>query len=119
MDSTQKEHPNDPADHEPDFVLPHLGVVREENWAEFAAKDFGIAIGSSPIDLDAAQRWFGIEHVYTGDAFDWDENRPLHHKPGMTIYVDSEGMAIGATKWKQWLKEHGATQDDEGGPSKS
>lgn len=119
MNNTQNEHPSDPRDHEPDFVLPHIEAIREDNWAEFEARGFGVAIGWRLADVAAAQRWFGIEHVYTGDAYDWEQGRPLRHKPGMSIYVDPEGLAIGARKWKKFLEERDAAQDDEGGPSKS
>jgi hypothetical protein len=119
MNSSPHEFTESLPDDGPDFDLPHRDAIHEDNWAEFEAKGFGVATGWSLTDLAAAERWFGIEHVYTGDAFDRDQNRPLRHKPGMAIYVDPEGLAIGARKWKQWLKEHSSAHDDEGGPSKS
>jgi hypothetical protein len=121
MSNTQ-EGSTDSTEYEPDFVLPHIGAIREDNWAEYEAKGFGIAIG---YDLAAAQRQFGIEHVYTGDAYDWQQGRALRHKPGMTIYVDPEGLAISAEKKRQheeWMDAHGYPQPPQSaspGPSTS
>jgi hypothetical protein len=80
------DHPS----YEPDFVLPRQGVIREDNWPEFAAQGF------RPVtpNTDYARRVFGVEHVYTGDAFDYDEQRPLRHKPGIGVYVDAEGLEL-------------------------
>jgi hypothetical protein len=107
----------DSAEYDPDFVLPHLDAIGEDNWAEYEAKGFGIALG---YDLAAAQRQFGVEHVYTGHAFDFYENRPLRNKPGTSIYVDPEGLAISAEEKRaheQRMRERGFIQDDPGGPS--
>lgn len=101
---------------EPDFVLPQHDAISEDNWAEYEARGFGIAVG---YDLAAAQRHFGVEHVYTGEAYDWQAGRPLRHKPGSTIYVDPEGLAIGAEKKRareQWMSEHGFDQEESSGP---
>jgi hypothetical protein len=117
MINTPKEGPS--SDHDSDFVLPHHGAIREDNWVEYEAKGFGIALG---YDLAAAQDQFGIEHVYTGDEYDWEQGRPLRHKPGVTIYVDPEGLAISAQKKREHeeqVRRWGLAHDDDGGPSKT
>ncbi|HEV7944018.1 MAG TPA: hypothetical protein VGP17_14610 [Solirubrobacteraceae bacterium] len=103
---------NESPTYEPNFELPHHGVIREDNWPEYEAKGFNIIENSlgSTSELNAAQAVFGVEHVYTGDAWDEGEGRPLHHKPGTGIYTNAEGRAVGAEtvrKWQNWYREQG------------
>lgn len=83
-------------DYNPNFVLPKRDVITEENWPEFAARGFEATHPSydpeHPAALDGARALFGIEHVYTGDAYDEEQGRPRRDLPGKGIYVSPEGM---------------------------
>lgn len=84
----QQEGPGNQPGYVPNFELSHHGVIREGNWAEFQAK----GLVPLPEDLDAAQAYYGVENVFTGDAYDWAAERPLQHKPGVGVYVTQEGL---------------------------
>jgi hypothetical protein len=74
-------------------------VITEENWPEYQSQGFR-ALDISPADPNDARAmgkargeagyWFG--KYYTGHAYDRDEGRPLRHKPGVSMYVDPEGI---------------------------
>ncbi len=93
--SDDKETPTGSSAHTPDFELPRHDAIREDNWPEYQAKGFrpvdNVEEGD-PTNLDYAQSVYGVEHVYTGDAYSYADERPLRHKPGMSIYVTPEGM---------------------------
>jgi hypothetical protein len=104
------------SDYEPNFELPRHGVIREDNWLEYEARGFRPVIEP----LKSAQLTYGIEHVYTGEPYDYREGRPLRHQPGEGVYVSPEGQQIGAQKsreWQEWLAQRAERQDpSEGGP---
>lgn len=83
-------------EYNPDFVLPKRDVITEENWPECAARGFRVFRASynpeHPEELDSARGICGIEHVYTGDAYDEEQGRPRHDLPGKGIYVSPQGM---------------------------
>lgn len=84
--------------YEPDFELSHRDMVREDNWAEYQALGFQPFWANTDADdslkyISFAQSEFGVGNVYTGVAYDYDEERPLRHKPGVGIYVSPEGLA--------------------------
>jgi hypothetical protein len=89
------------APHQPNFVIKNFGTIREDNWGEYKARGFRF-IGDGDEDptragkLGHARMYYGDEHVYTGDAWDETEARPLRHKPGISLYADPEGLAIKA-----------------------
>jgi hypothetical protein len=81
---------------EPNFSLAHRDAVREDSWAEYEAAGIKVekrVVSDSNFDdeYDRAQTYYGVENVYSGDAFDEKEGRPLRHKPGRGIYVLPEG----------------------------
>lgn len=81
---------------EPNFTLAHRDAVREDNWTEYEAAGIRVerqVVSDSDFDheYDRAQTYYGFENVYSGDAFDEKEGRPLRHKPGRGIYVLPEG----------------------------
>lgn len=86
-------------EYEPDFTLPKIDAITEENWPEYEARGFEPR-SAHALDpekgkwsaLELARDFYGIEHVYTGDAFDEQAGRPLRHKPGKSVYVSPEGM---------------------------
>jgi hypothetical protein len=102
------------ADHQPNFELPRYGVVREDNWEEFRAKGYSVVfsdldgdetrISASSI-LAAEESNYGVENVLTGDAYDYEADRPLRHKPGIGIYVSPEGREHAAKRAKRWRAE--------------
>lgn len=98
----------DAPDYAPDFELSHHGVIREDNWPQYKAKGFMPLSGdaSSPRSLWYAQVHYGVQHVYTGDAYDDEAERPLRHKPGLGLYVDPEGLAYGAENDRKWEERH-------------
>jgi hypothetical protein len=107
-------NPPEHTDYTPDFELPRHGAIREDNWAEFQAKGFLPVIGG----LEFAQAIYGVEHVYTGDPYDYMEERPLHHQPGIGYYADPEGLAHAekrAREREQRMREHGYTEGSSGG----
>lgn len=92
-----------PAGYEPNFVLPHREVVREDNWAEYEVGGFSVLWESiDPEDslglVSVARHEFGMANVFTGDAYDNDAGRPLRHKPGMGVYVSPDGVAYRAAQ---------------------
>jgi hypothetical protein len=116
----QNKAPADQPDRTPNFELPLHGVISEDNWPEYEAKGFKpiSTILGTVRTLDYAQSHYGVEHVYTGDAYDDDAQRPLRHKPGTGIYVDPDGLELGkenSAKHQKWLD--GLRQDEpDGGP---
>jgi hypothetical protein len=106
---------------EPDFVLPNHDVIREDNWTEYAAQGFEAFVGHNPgsVELRFVQGLYGVRHVYTGDAWDETEQRPLHHKPGIGIYVDPEGLAIRAAEKEAERQVHQGGHGSEGDPARS
>jgi len=85
----------------PDFDILRRDVVHEENWPEYEAQGF-ISLGDlHERRLDMMRNVFGTEHVYTGDAWDEEELRPLRHKPGRSIYVSLEGRKLAAEKSRE------------------
>ncbi len=112
--------PNQEPTHEPNFELPRHGVIREDNWAEYQARGFEAvdhaAEPTSTIELRFSQTIYGVEHVYTGDAWDEAEGRPLRLKPGVGIYADPEGLAIGEERSRErdeWMRQHGYGPEDD------
>ena len=92
--------PNQEPAHEPDFELPRYRVIREDNWPEYQARGFQPVKNATQAEavraLSSAEfHYGGDEHVSAGDAWDEAEERPLHHKPGIGIYADPQGLAIG------------------------
>jgi hypothetical protein len=118
--------PPDDSDYVPNFEL-HRDVIREDNWADYEAKGFTEFFPyRCENDLSFARTVCGIEHVYTGDAYDYDAGRPLRHKPGRSIYTDPEGRTNSSRTMRKWderdferrLQGFRARQD-EGGPGRS
>jgi hypothetical protein len=111
-------------DYVPDFEL-HRDVVSEGNWLEYEAKGFSEFMPyTNEDDLSFARNVCGIEHVYTGDAYDDDAGRPLRHKPGRSIYVDPQGRLNCVRTMRRWRdrdfdrrRQSFRTSHDEGGPS--
>lgn len=107
------------------FELPNHGAIREENWAEYEAQGFrpitNVDSDRLPLHLRVAQGHYGTAHVYTGDAYDHETGRPLRHKPGTGLYVDADGLIIGAENMRAARERN--RQDDarqaqsEGGPA--
>jgi hypothetical protein len=107
-------NPPEHTDYTPDFELPRHGAIREDNWAQFQARGFRPVIGG----LGFAQVIYGVEHVYTGDPYDYMEERPLHHRPGIGVYADPDGLTRGEEwmrKHHEWLRERGYTDESSGG----
>jgi hypothetical protein len=93
-----KDTDNSAASYEPDFELSHRNVIREDNWPTYESKGFrALSITTDADDtighVRLAQEEFGIGNVYTGEAYDRESGRPLQHKPGLGIYISSEGVA--------------------------
>jgi hypothetical protein len=112
--TTNNEDPADQSDYRPDFELPRHGTIREDNWLEYEALGFRPV----PEPLGWAQSWYGVEHVYTGDTYDYREGRPLRHMSGQGVYVDPEGLAHGVeslAKWKAWHANRPERQEPSGG----
>lgn len=111
-----------PQDHEPNFTLPRHGVIRENNWSEYEAQGFRPV----PEDEKSAEIYYGVANVYTGDAYDWEAERPLRHKPGVGVYTNPAGLEhsqASAADWAEWHIQQRAREvrrrQSEGGPSKS
>ena len=99
------------APYEPDFELSHKDVVREDNWAKFEANGFRVLSIATDIDdtlghVMLAQDEFGIGNIYTGDAYDDQEGRPLRHKPGVSIYVSPDGIRHRDSRRANQTKDH-------------
>lgn len=110
-----------PVEYTPDFILSHRDVIHENNWPEYEAKGFFMALGV-PVDnddgvltafLNLAQELYGVENVYTGDAWSSPDGRPLQHKPGIGIYVHPDGRANVAA----WQAKHGQNEGQVAGGS--
>jgi hypothetical protein len=116
----QKENPAAEPEHKPNFELPRHGVIREDNWPEYQAKGF-IPLWNgdgSTLSVRFAQGQYGTAHVYTGDAYDEDEQRPLQHKPGVGLYSDPDGIVYNAEherKRKEFWRDLEARQRESGG----
>jgi hypothetical protein len=99
--------PKQSGEYEQGFVFPRQGVINEGNWEEFEARGFQALIYDVPDSslrywLNLCQRTHGATNVYTGDAYDPAEGRPLHNKPGNGIYASPEGIAVERAKL-EWL----------------
>ncbi len=83
-------------DYNPNWVLPKYDAITEENWPEYAAQGFRVFDPSydpeHPSALEIARDMCGIEHVYTGDAYDEEQGRPRRDLPGKGIYASPHGM---------------------------
>jgi hypothetical protein len=97
--------------YEPNFELSRRGVIREDNWPAYLANGFFVTLQvDAAEDLPEQLKWmqdiYGGEYVYTGDAWDYLEERPLRHKPGIGIYVDPEGLKnVAAYRAKRFPEE--------------
>jgi hypothetical protein len=116
MTSTNEGQPSDTSqpgsDQDPNFTLPNIGAIREDNWQEFEAKGFvPIPEGS----LRFAQLHYGAKNAVTGDKYDWEEGRPLHHKPGTTIYIHPDGLKYA----EEHRKKRSDNQSSDTGPAVS
>jgi hypothetical protein len=89
-------------DREPNFTLPRHGVIREDNWAEYEAQGFRPV----PEDEKSAGNYYGVANVYTGDAYDWDAERPLRHKPGVGVYTNAAGLEHSQASVAKWDELH-------------
>jgi hypothetical protein len=96
MSTTPGEQPTS----ESDLLPPGHDLITEANWEEMKAKK-GFQMLLDQVDLDTSvgqadlKLWqddYGREYIYIGSAFEWDERRPLDHKPGKGIYVTREGQ---------------------------
>jgi hypothetical protein len=122
----QKETPADEPEHTPDFELPRHGAISEDTWPEYQARGFQPIYNAADdkelvLRLRLTQGGYGTEHVYTGDAYDETEQRPLRHKPGIGVYVDPDGLVVAdgnRRKQEEWHRksEEGQGESD-GGPS--
>lgn len=88
----------EPGEYSPDFILAHRDVIHEETWGEWEAQGFfpviTIDVSNVPPSLfSLMQDIYGAENVYTGDAYDKRERRPLRHNPGYSIYSSPAGQA--------------------------
>jgi hypothetical protein len=116
-------------EYEPNFVFAHINAIHEDNWAEYEAQ--GI-VPLKPIgrpDLPTAdglaptQNVYGRANVYTGDAWDEKEDRPLRHKPGGTVYVrieageDPAGAAILRKIYREEYGQRARDYQARGGPA--
>lgn len=104
---------NEQSNHAPDFELPRHGAIREHNWSEYQASGFQPVFNSdgSTLSLNFAQALYGVEHIYTGDPYDDDAQRPLQYKPGTGIYTDPEGLKLIAEKEQAWEERRRARKD--------
>jgi hypothetical protein len=107
--SDDRETPTGASAYTSDFELPRHDVIHEDNWPEYQARGFRPVRDvrkDEPETIDYIQSVYGVEHVYTGDAYSYDEDRPLRNKPGMTIYVSPEGRKQGAEDAQWWRDYH-------------
>jgi hypothetical protein len=73
----------------------------EGNWEWMRAEGFRPHETLSPEEAEHQHRkrasmlmeQFGLDNVREGDVYDAESDRPLRHKPGMTIYVRDEPSA--------------------------
>jgi hypothetical protein len=94
------EAPAEQSSHDPDLLPPGHNLITQANWEELRATQ-GFQMLMEQVDLDTPegqrslknwQRLYGPEYIYVGSAFEWDERRPVDHKPGVGIYVNREGQ---------------------------
>lgn len=79
----------------PNFQFESGGLVTESNWEEEMRAGtrnlFPFVDTHDDAYLDGVlaglRKAFGKENVLLGDAFDENEQRPLHHKPGVGVYL--------------------------------
>jgi hypothetical protein len=91
--------PEDPSEHNPNFVFGGNRVISEENWSEYEADGVSNLIEAIPDsdeielrrELSRIGHFYGTENLLLGDAFDADTGRPLRLKPGVGMYVTTEG----------------------------
>lgn len=96
---TEEGIPN--AEDGPDFVFGGKRVISEDNWAEYEAQGVENVVEAVPEDdidmlrdeLAEKGSLYGVGNLLLGDAFDVDAGGPLRHKPGIGIYITSDGAA--------------------------
>ena len=103
----------------PNFELPRHGAIREDNWADYQTQGFvpvhNVEDSKDVFFLRVEQNAFGVENTYTGDAYDYDEQRPLRHKPGFGIYTNPAGLQHNKhqrTKWQTFHRKASQSSDD-------
>ena len=112
-----------PTEEDPNFVLPHIDAIHEDNWPEFEAQGVRVEYNDvtredMPEMLGFVQHRYGVENVYTGDAFDEKEGRPLRHKPGSAIYFHPDGLEYARRQhqeFMQWMRDRERRQASSGG----
>lgn len=112
---------------EPNFERPLRDVISEANWPEFQAKGFVFLENQADTRdetvasrVDEAVRFFGRTNVYTGDAYDWHEQRPLANMPGLGIYIGPEGdVELAHVFSKSWIDRQDQSSSSAGGPASS
>jgi hypothetical protein len=66
---------------EPDWVMPYIDAVSEENWAEYEANGFEVLDLPNGVDpallLPFVRRQYGTRNVFTGQSYDASAGRPL------------------------------------------
>ncbi|HET7060199.1 MAG TPA: hypothetical protein VFH99_02690 [Candidatus Saccharimonadales bacterium] len=116
------------ADSDPNFVRVRRDIITEDNWPEYAAKGFVFlenqedrADATHLSRIDSVENFFGSKNVYTGHAFDLDEERPLAHKPGLGIYAGPDADQELARCWPQEEETGDGRQSppSQGGPASS
>jgi hypothetical protein len=124
----EPEHSTTPSN--PNFTLPKRDAVSEGNWTEYESRGYRPLVEGAVSDkglthmIDSAQHFYGTENVVTGDAYDLEAGRPLHHKPGRSIYVSPEGIEYAKERNEAILEQlHGTQSKDsptpEAGPGLS
>jgi hypothetical protein len=100
MEAGHDEQRNCSTEYEPNWTLPLHDAIREDNWAQYCG---AVVVLWESLPDERASRWlaseqlrYGAGNVYTGDAYDYEEDRPLRHKPGKGIYVSEAGLAYSA-----------------------
>lgn len=105
-------------EHEPNFTMPNRDIIREDNWEEYADQGFIARWGVWATDrellsaLMAAESRHGAQNVFTGEAFDLDEGRPLRNQPGKSVYIHPDAPGGGmALDWQLPSRRHRPRQD--------
>ena len=117
--------PADEPEHTPDFELPRHGAITEDNWPEYQARGFVWLWNGddSTLSVRFAQSCYSAAHVYIGDAYDDDEQRPLRHQPGVGFYSDPDGLKFRAEQQRKqdefWRDIEKRQRESEGGPGSS
>src|ERR1700729_3104093 len=96
------------SEYTPNFELSHRDVIHEDNWSEYEAMGFRPV----PEPFGSGQAMYGVENIYSGDAYDYDARRPLRHKPGTSMYTSPEGLERAkrqAIEHRKWMDQHGFT----------